>query len=280
MNERVLGQLIQLRDPLLQRMDLAAPWGARVPGCDNPGMYVVHRGRVHFRVEHETTELAAGDIVLLPAGGPHVLCDAVGTAPRSLAELFGRVERDGIAIRVSGPGPQTVVSAIPFADASPLTWLPRRLIVRRRDLDRLSASLVEAYDHALDRGEADVLARVAEALWIKIVAERVPEVQTADLAVLRAAADVLERPERVHTLRSLARRAGLSRSRFSARFTVALGESPMRWVQTVRMRHAQALLQGGTQSVAAVAEQLGFDESAFRKAYRRILGRPPRAGLG
>ena len=243
-------------------------------------MYVVHRGRVHFRVEHETTELAAGDIVLLPAGGPHVLCDAVGTAPRSLAELFGRVERDGIAIRVSGPGPQTVVSAIPFADASPLTWLPRRLIVRRRDLDRLSASLVEAYDHALDRGEADVLARVAEALWIKIVAERVPEVQTADLAVLRAAADVLERPERVHTLRSLARRAGLSRSRFSARFTVALGESPMRWVQTVRMRHAQALLQGGTQSVAAVAEQLGFDESAFRKAYRRILGRPPRAGLG
>jgi transcriptional regulator GlxA family with amidase domain len=152
--------------------------------------------------------------------------------------------------------------------------------VRRRDLDRLSASLVESYDHALERGEADVLARVAEALWIKVVAERVPEVRTVDLAVLRAAADVLERPERAHTLRSLARRAGLSRSRFSARFTEALGESPMRWVQTVRMRHAQALLRGGKQSVAAVAEQLGFDESAFRKAYRRIIGTPPRSGLG
>jgi len=46
------------------------------------------------------------------------------------------------------------------------------------------------------------------------------------------------------------------------------------------MRHAQALLRGGKQSVAAVAEQLGFDESAFRKAYRRINGTPPRSGLG
>ncbi len=280
MNERVLGQLIQLRAPVLQRIDLAAPWGVRVPGCNSPGMYVVHRGSAHFRVEDETTELAAGDIVLLPGGGPHVLCDTLGTAPRSLSELAGRADRDGHAVRVSGPGPQTVLSATPFASTSPLTWLPSRLLVRRRDLDRLSASLVESYDHALERGEADVLARVAEALWIKVVAERLPAVRTVDLAVLRAAADVMERPERAHTLGSLARRAGLSRSRFSARFTEALGESPMRWVQTVRMRHAQALLRGGKQSVAAVAEQLGFEESAFRKAYRRIIGAPPRSGVG
>lgn len=279
MSSRAVSRLVRLEAAVLQRLELAAPWCVRIDGCNHPGMYVVHRGAARVDVFGESLQLEAGDCVLLPrGGGQHVVGDTFGTAPLAPADLAARgVRPDEQFLQLHGPGPRAMVSAIPFR-SSPLAWLPRALLVRRGDRDPVGESLFAAYEQALEHGDGDVVARVAEAMWIRFVAERVPKVQRFDAEVLRAAALVLDAPSTPHTLGSLARAACLSRSRFSARFTAAFGEPPMRWVQRMRMEHAEWLLRSGTMSVAAVADRLGWsDESAFRKAYRRIRGRPARA---
>jgi AraC-like DNA-binding protein len=238
-------------------------------------MYVVHGGALQLA----SSRIGTGDLVLLPSGGPHVMTDTEGTRPEPLADLDKRADKRGHFTRVHGPGPKTLVSAVPFAGSTGFPWLPRQIHVRSRDLDLISRSLVDAYTYALEQGEAEVLARIAEALWVKVIVTRMPRVERFDPEVLRAAVRVLDRPADRWTMRSLARIAGLSRSRFSARFTEALGEPPMRWVTRVRMRHADKLLTEGRSSVARVAEDLGFgDESSFRKTFRRMMGRAARSG--
>lgn len=275
-HERATSRLVRLEGPVLQRLELAAPWCVRVDGCGHPGMYVVHRGAARVDVFGERLQLEAGDCVLLPRGGAqHVVGDTFGTAPLEPGERAAReVRPDGQSLQLRGPSHRAMLSAIPFR-SSPLAGLPRVLLVRRRERDPVGESLFAAYEQALEHGEGDVVARIAEAMWIRIVAERLPQVRRLDAEILRVATMVLDAPATPHTLGSLARAACLSRSRFSARFTAAFGEPPMRWVQRVRMEHAEWLLRTGTMSVAAIAELLGWsDESAFRKAYRRIRGRP------
>lgn len=277
-HERAVSRLVRLEGPVLQCLDLAAPWCVRVDGCSHPGMYVVHRGSARIDVFGESLQLEVGDCVLLPRGaGQHVVGDTLGTAPLQSGALAAReVPPDERSLHVDGPGPRARLSAIPFR-SSPLAWLPRVLLVRKRDRDPVGESLFAAYERALEHGEGDVVARITEAMWIRFVADRLPQLQRLDAEVLRAAAMVLDAPATPHTLGSLARAACLSRSRFSARFRAAFGEPPMRWVQSVRMEHANWLLRDGTMSIAAVADLLGWsDESAFRKAYRRIRDRAAR----
>lgn len=277
---RALARLVQLGDPQLQRFELAAPWCVQVDGCDHPGMYLVHRGSARIQVLGSELQLGEGDAVLLPRGGGlHVVGDARGTAPLAATELQAREERRDVSgFRVRGPGPETSLSCVPFL-AAPIAWLPRVSVLRRSACDPIERSLLGAYEQALEHGESEVLARVAEALWIRCFSASLPTVDRLDLDVLRVAAAVVEAPATPRTLRSLARMASLSRSRFSARFRESFGEPPMRWVQRTRMEHAERLLREGTMSVAAVAEVLGFnDESAFRKAYRRHRGHPARTG--
>jgi len=277
---KALSRLVQLGDPVLQRMELGAPWCTRIDGCRHPGMYVVHRGASNITVFGRTVRLEQGDVMLLPSGGgQHVVSDVHGTKALSPDEFSARVEQTGGSsdlIRLRGSGAQTLMSGIPF-QSSPLVWLPRVLVVRSRDRDPVARSLFSSYEQALDHGEASIVERVAEAFWLRSIAALLPKVGRLDLDVLRAATMVLESPAVPHTLESLARAAALSRSRFSLRFTSAFQEAPMRWVQRIRMDYAERLLREGDLSVAAIAAELGFnDESAFRKAYRRIQGKPAR----
>jgi AraC-like DNA-binding protein len=277
-SERLFGELLRLRAPSLQLLELAAPWGARIESCDRPGMYVVHRGAARVDVHGTSVLLEQGSFVLLPrGGGSHLVRDALGGRPLSARELASREERSESVVRLHGPGPRARISAIPFAAAQPFHWLPAVVSVRPMDVDSVGRALLEAYEQALERGEPEVLERVAEALWIRTIAQRLPRITHLDIEVLRVAASVIDDPTLPHTLASLARTAGLSRSRFSARFAAAFGEPPVRWVQRARMGHADRLLQEGRLTIAAIAERLGFnDESAFRKAYRRLMGHPAR----
>lgn len=74
----------------------------------------------------------------------------------------------------------------------------------------------------------------------------------------------------------MAREANMSRSAFSARFAALVGEPAMRWVALWRMNVADAALRDGRITIAALADQLGYEsEAAFARAFRRVTGRWP-----
>ncbi|WP_396333251.1 helix-turn-helix transcriptional regulator [Burkholderia anthina] len=74
----------------------------------------------------------------------------------------------------------------------------------------------------------------------------------------------------------LATVAGLSVSRFTARFRSEVGLSPHRYLCLVRVRRAQDLLRAGL-APSVVATEVGFfDQSHLCRHFRRVLGITPR----
>jgi AraC-like DNA-binding protein len=79
------------------------------------------------------------------------------------------------------------------------------------------------------------------------------------------------------TLQSLAERVGLSRSVFALRFRKTVGAAPMEYLTRWRMLLAADRLQSSADGLTAIAQSLGYEsESAFGKAFRRVMGCSPR----
>ena len=79
------------------------------------------------------------------------------------------------------------------------------------------------------------------------------------------------------TLQSLAERVGMSRSVFALRFRETVGATPMEYLTRWRMLLAGDRLKSSSDGLSAIAQSLGYEsESAFGKAFRRVMGCSPR----
>ena len=100
----------------------------------------------------------------------------------------------------------------------------------------------------------------------------------SDPLVARAFAAMAMRPSDDHSLQSLAHTACLSRSAFAARFTAAIGKSPMQVLRELRLRQAMFQLKASGLAVELVARNAGYaSRSSFTKAFRRTYGIEPSA---
>src|SRR5262249_61083920 len=68
--------------------ELSAPWSIALPANGMAHFHVLEQGDAWIRIEGESdaVSLASGDLIMLPHGGGHVLCDSLETPP-------GRLER-------------------------------------------------------------------------------------------------------------------------------------------------------------------------------------------
>lgn len=79
-----------------------------------------------------------------------------------------------------------------------------------------------------------------------------------------------------HSIDALAKRAALSRRTFTRQFQKATGESTLQWLLKQRLAAAARLLEGGTQSVEAIAGAVGFGSAAsLRQHFTRAYGVSP-----
>ncbi|MEH1164011.1 AraC family transcriptional regulator [Micromonospora sp. CPCC 205539] len=75
----------------------------------------------------------------------------------------------------------------------------------------------------------------------------------------------------------LARAARMSRSGFAERFKALVGESPARYLLSLRMHSAKQILLKSDRTVSSVAAELGYaSEAAFSTAFKRVMGASPR----
>jgi AraC-like DNA-binding protein len=92
----------------------------------------------------------------------------------------------------------------------------------------------------------------------------------------RALAAMLGKPQYPHCLDSLARTAGMSRSRFAHHFALTYGRSPIEYLHSVRLKAAARLLSNSDTSVKSVAAAVGFaSRSHFSRAFKREFGLDP-----
>lgn len=99
----------------------------------------------------------------------------------------------------------------------------------------------------------------------------------ADKQMNAAITSMHDDPAQRWTLQKLAERAGMSRSIFALKFKELVGTSPMEYLTHWRMMLAGDRLKNTDDPVAAIALSLGYEsESAFSKAFKRVMGHSPR----
>jgi transcriptional regulator GlxA family with amidase domain len=77
---------------------------------------------------------------------------------------------------------------------------------------------------------------------------------------------------------AMAARSGLTERSFLRRFKSATGQSPLEYVQTLRIEEAKQLLETSAMPLDEIAGEIGYTEpSAFRHLFRKLVGVTPSA---
>jgi len=287
--------------------DFTAPWCVTAsidpddcaPALINPahviGYHYVREGRLVCHVPGERPiDAVAGEILIFPRSGAHLLGDELTERPVPAGELIHPAITEGLArIRWGGGGEKTSIFCGFLGSLTPpnmlLLELPPVLKVNilegpRRDW--LVSSLRYAADEVAS-GSPLVLGKLAETLLLEAVRRYMQELSPedggalaglTDPAIGRALTLIHHRYAADLTTEQLAREAGMSRSAFAERFQALTGEPPMRYCARWRMRVAANLLREGKANAANVAFDVGFNsEAAFSRAFKREFNIPPAA---
>ncbi|MFO1329029.1 MAG: AraC family transcriptional regulator [Rubrivivax sp.] len=255
----------------------------------------------------EPVRLGAGDLVIYPQGDAHVVSSDPGL--RAPVDRQGFFERQGEALPFSlyldanrvhpgtaapGASQTTLVCGFLGCDLRPfnplIAALPRQMHLPS-DGERHWAvqCMQQAAEESTRRrpGGGAMLERLSEMLFIDAVRRHLrtlPEDSSGWLAaqrdryVGRALALLHAAPDEPWTVEELGRRVGLSRSTLHERFAALVGEAPMQYLARWRIQAGAALLRDTADSVAAVAQQVGYEsEAAFGRAFKRLVGQPPAA---
>lgn len=97
--------------------------------------------------------------------------------------------------------------------------------------------------------------------------------QHDDQLVADAQAWAAEHYDEPNPVRTMAGRSGLSERSFLRRFRRATGQSPVAYIQTVRIEEAKQMLEATDKRVDEIAADIGYSEpSSFRSAFRKHVG--------
>lgn len=253
----------------------------------------------------------AGGIVMFPRGDAHMLSSAPGLRPpadRDDGERFRAVHEQRplrIALRNGtaeaghslGDDESSALVICGFVSCSlrpfnPLIGaMPRLVHLPAGDVGAWVAPMLEqavAESLRARAGSDAVLERVSEMVFVDAARrylESIPEgsgsgwlAALRDRHVGRALALLHARAAEDWTVESLGREIGLSRSALHERFEQLIGMPPMQYLTHWRMQLGAGLLRDGDATVAAIAQEVGYDsEAAFARAFKRLVGQPPAA---
>lgn len=236
--------------------------------------------------------LDAGDCFLLPRGMPFQLTTDLSLEPVHYTIAWGRISKTnevpvppegaryiaGGFFGFTGSHAEMLLHSLPpivhirgESDKTAMRWALERLREELRDPQPGSSLMAQqlAYTmliQALRLHLAD--GSSAGHSWLSALSNK-----HMSLAI----ASIHDAPGHSWTLQSLAERVGMSRSVFALRFREIVGVTPMGYLTRWRMLLAADRLKNSSQDLSVIAQSLGYEsESAFGKAFRRVMGCSPR----
>lgn len=289
-------RLLRLTGVLHCRAELTAPWGIDLPRIvDNIAIHVVTEGGCWLDIAGQPVRhLSAGSLVIVPHGTAHILRSSpdANTTPLTdipvelITERYERMRFGGggeltrisyCGVRIDAFGSKRLLQVLPITiqldtlvheDA----WLrdTMKCIAREADATRPGSD-------AIVTRLADVLLIQGIRSWLEsaddnqgwLAGLRHPQIGRALVEIHRA-------PAENWSIKSLADKAGMSRSAFSEKFSRLMGQSAMQYVTDWRMQLARSRLAESNDSLFQVAEQFGYSsEAAFSRAFKRTFGSSP-----
>lgn len=241
-------------------------------------------------------KLEAGDLIIFPQGDSHVVSSDPGMRAAPELSVFHRPTGSQLPVALverGGGAPTELICGFLGCDEKPfnplLKALPRVLLVRNEQLKgRALTPLIQlavAESKGRRPGSECALSRLSELLFIEAIrayVETLPLEQAGWLSGLRdphvgsALALLHDRPARAWSIDELAREVGLSKSLLSERFAHFVGSAPMQYLAEWRMQLAAERLRSTTDTLAEIAQQVGYgSESALSRAFKRLVGVAP-----
>ena len=240
----------------------------------------------------EPVLLSAGDCFLLARGLPFRLTTDLSLEPVHYTIAFARLGMGSEAPGVS-EGARYIAGghfALTGGDAEMLIQSLPPIVHIRREPDKVAMrwSLERMREELRDPqpGGSLIVQHLAYMMLVQALRLHLTDAASARPGWLSALSDkhmslaitsMHNDPGYPWTLQSVAERVGLSRSVFALRFRKTVGASPMEYLTRWRMLLAAGRLQSSADGLSAIAQSLGYkSESAFGKAFRRVMGCSPR----
>ena len=296
-----------LRGSLLATLDFAAPWSVDFETAPSgaPTHYIVSGEAVLDRPGEPSLHLTAGDLVMFPRWDSHRLGSAgAGSETILIREVVRR--NDGVSwqpgewldaplyLALDGDGDRTRILSMVFeldkTAPHPLLLSLPRFIHLRADAIEMGSLLRTTLDFLTNEsacrrdGYAVVSSRLADLVFMQIVRTQLLSASREVAGWLRALTDpaigatiaaIHDDPGHGWTVQEMARKSGLSRSGFCARFKELTGSPPYHYLRALKMTLASRRLAEGA-SVKALAAELGYATSyAFASAFRQQFGQSP-----
>ncbi|TAN69197.1 MAG: AraC family transcriptional regulator [Methylobacter sp.] len=301
---------LRVSGSILLNEDYAPPWGIAIPNADKLRMalkapkathviafHLVKRGYIEIAPDNgEPLIIEAGEMAICFGGAAHRILQGTGGKTIAVEALLSGGKNpfqpeDGCKGRgaslMCGVFMMHNVTLNPLFAALPPLFHASAL--RPGSLHKLPEVLnwMSQETGQMTLGSAYVVDRLLELLCIEILRahiENVASTKTGWLAGLKdpvvgkAIAMIHSRPGDSWTVKRLAQGVAMSPSRFAARFSAALGDSPMAYVTKWRMNVAGRLLDETQQGIGEIASDVGYDNvAAFARGFKRHLGVPPGA---
>jgi AraC-like DNA-binding protein len=225
-------------------------------------------------------------------GAPHTLSDGAPTEPCPVERLIGTFRPE--SRRRGAPDGTRVVCGVFVVEDAPLhplfASLPGVLVARADGQGGSMSSnpIADRLVRELDRpspGGAYAVERLVELLCLEVLRAHAASGEPmgpsflrglTDRSVSRAMRAIVEQPGADLSVQALARRAGLSPSRFAARFRAVVGVSPMEFATRWRVDVAARWLVSTDWSVGEIAGRVGYESpAAFSRAFSRVAGQSP-----
>lgn len=275
--ERVFASIMgayQISARITDNVTYCGEWIEREPQMDRGIFHLISSGSCRVEASYLPTPLTlgAGDLIVFPRGGPHTLCQVMRTGaeqPADTAMLCGEFTSQG--------GKRNAV----------LDSLPEFFVVHEPDEAghfRALGQMMAAQSSQSLFGNQLVLNKLADSLLVLAIRSHVVKdlprqgllAALNDPRLSRALAAMHDDAGRNWSIAELAEIALLSRTAFCQHFSEVLGVAPMQYLTEWRMAEAMRLLRDPNQSVARIAERLGYQtEAAFRRAFKRVQGFAP-----
>ena len=255
-------------------------------------IFVALSGRFRCDVETEQIDFGSGDALAILHGAEQARLEVVDEDDK--ADPVDASANGGDDTRAWSTSRTSILRcACRFADPerNPLLGaLPRSFLVTRdqwSDAEWIFPLVTWIVREAASTraGAQVVIHRLLELLWIQLVRTHVTKTPSLSNGWLRALSDaqiggalslIHEKPAEAFTVAGLAQAVGMSRSAFASQFTRLVGEPPLHYVARWRMLKASQLLKEDKQTLAEVANSVGYEsEAAFSKAFKRWSGKAP-----
>ena len=264
------------------------------PGHRGIKCYAMLAGECWLVVEgvSEPLLLQAGDCFLLPRGLPFRLASDLSLKPVHYTVAWDRLSKGHNVPEITQGGRYMAGGFFGFTGCNAdmlLQSLPPVVHIRRESekatmrwsLERMREELRDPQP-----GSSLIAQQLAYAMLIQALRLHLSDSASAGRGWLSALSDehmslaivsMHEDPGHPWTLQSLAGRVGMSRSVFALRFRETVGATPLEYLTRWRMLLAADRLKNSSEGLAGIAQSLGYkSESAFGKAFRRVMGCSPR----